>query len=104
MRNLPLILVLKQTVQFVEITQHIFCPLIIGHAFWREFDPPRGALEKLGAKLMFQCLYLARNTSLWQSKEIRCAGKTFQLSDFDEQLHCVNFIHFFDQLLFTAKQ
>ncbi len=78
--------------------------LIIGHAFWREFDPSRGALEKLGAKLMFQCLYLARNTSFWQSKEIRRAGKTFQLRDFDEQLHCVNFIHFFDRLLFTAKQ
>ena len=53
---------LKQTVQFAEITQHIFCSLIIGHAFWREFDPSRGALEKLGAKLMFQLPVFWRET------------------------------------------
>ncbi|MCZ5569950.1 hypothetical protein O5542_30130, partial [Escherichia coli] len=29
-----------------EITQHIFCPLIIGHAFWREFVAVLNRLEQ----------------------------------------------------------
>lgn len=61
-------------------------------------------MQQTNPKVALQRLNLARDASFRQAKGIGGAGKTFQLRDSDEQLHCVNFIHAGGLLLFLMKQ
>ncbi|MNS77205.1 hypothetical protein D3C72_1107830 [compost metagenome] len=95
---------LEKTVQFVEVCQQIFCPLVIDHAVLRKADAARRAVQKLSTEQVLQRLNLARYATFRKTQRVRGARKTLQFRHADEKLHCVNFIHRLRSLLLLMKQ
>ncbi|ESG45928.1 hypothetical protein SEEM1923_15624 [Salmonella enterica subsp. enterica serovar Miami str. 1923] len=51
-RILPLILAgsrLEKTLQFIQVTQQIFCPFVVNHSVLSKLYPPGGAVEQADA-------------------------------------------------------
>ncbi|SSN10412.1 Uncharacterised protein [Klebsiella pneumoniae] len=57
-------IVLEHAVQFVEVAQQIFRPLVVDHPILGELDPAGGAVQETHAKMAFQGLNLSRDATL----------------------------------------
>ncbi len=44
---------LEKTLQFIQVTQQIFCPFVVNHSVLSKLYPPGGAVEQADAQLMF---------------------------------------------------